>query len=156
MSFAAKFSIHFKISKCYINPFSEAFFHYEWLYFMLKDVIILWLQTNGGYLQGYKDSDSRNAFTSHVYILLRQNKQYRRPLLQTILKQFDDQVTTKLHLLCKNSNHSVNSSYFHRTMILGAFQRKFHNLEWNFMTVHFNHLLIRFFSNILINNLGPS
>ena len=53
-----------------------------------------WLQTDGGYLQGYRESDSRNAFASHVYAMLRPNKQYRRPLLQTILKQFDDQVMT--------------------------------------------------------------
>ncbi|XP_065070069.1 nipped-B-like protein A isoform X2 [Rhopilema esculentum] len=47
--------------------------------------------TNGGYLQGFREGDPRSAFTSHVYSMVRPNKQYRRPLLQTMLKQFDDQ-----------------------------------------------------------------
>jgi len=47
--------------------------------------------TDSGYLQGYRESESRISYASHVYTMLRPNKQYRRPLLQTILKQFDDQ-----------------------------------------------------------------
>eukprot|EP00794_Sanderia_malayensis_P008158 gene8158-9031_t len=48
-------------------------------------------QTGDGYLQGFREADSNSAMISHIYTLLRSNKQYRRPFLQSLVKQFDDQ-----------------------------------------------------------------
>ena len=41
---------------------------------------------------GYRESDNKIALLNHVYGMISRHKQYRRPYLLSVVKQFDDKV----------------------------------------------------------------
>ena len=53
---------------------------------------IFFFQSDGGYLCGYRERESKISLIYHVYSLLRSNKQYRRPFLLSLLKLIEDKV----------------------------------------------------------------
>lgn len=70
-------------------------------------------KNNNGYLCGYRETENKIALISHVYGLVRSNKQYRRPFLLSLLKQFDDQNSScdMLYFITENLAYLVYSSH---------------------------------------------
>ena len=53
---------------------------------------------------GYRESDNKIALLNHVYGMIARHKQYRRPYVLSVVKQFDDKVYCYSLFLSFDSN----------------------------------------------------
>ena len=60
---------------------------------MLKYFWFIFIQNEDGYYLGYRENENKIALLNHVYGMIARNKQYRRPYVLSVIKQFDDKVS---------------------------------------------------------------
>jgi len=65
-----------------------------------------------GYFMGYRESDNKIASLNHVYGMIARHKQYRRPYVLSVIKQFDDKKSSPgfLYFLTENLAYTTYST----------------------------------------------